>query len=156
MPQVGLSCLLSRVVASGNVSVFVVFLGLPGFPRFSLLSVVLSESVGCRRCIATLWRCRCRRRRRRQHHCCRWWMQRMHACSVGASSVAPSIYHFLFRCCLPLPPPPPFSLFPFCRAGHLSGYEAVMQICWPTFRAVSSSKVAQKHRMRAREREKGG
>lgn len=54
MLQVELSCLLSRVVASGNVSVFVVFLGLPGFPRFSLLSVVLRESVGCRRCIATL------------------------------------------------------------------------------------------------------
>lgn len=73
------------VACYGNVS----FSSFSSFSWFSLLSVVLSESVACRR------RCRNGRRRRRrwrrrrrqrwrqhQHHFCRWWMQRMHACSA--------------------------------------------------------------------------
>lgn len=70
-------------------------------------------------------------------------MNATHACVQRASSVAPSFYHcFLFRCPAHLPPSP-------LALSHLSGNEAVMQICWPPFRAVSS-KVAQKQQAKAK------
>lgn len=72
-------------------------------------------------------------------------MNATHACVQRALSVAPSFYHcFLFRYAPTLSTlPSPWAL------AHLSGNEAVMQICWPPFRAVSS-KVAQKQQAKAK------
>lgn len=72
-------------------------------------------------------------------------MNATHACVQRALSVAPSFYHcFLFRY-----PPSLSTLTTPLTLSHLSGNEAVMQICWPPFRAVSS-KVAQKQQAKAK------
>lgn len=83
----------------------------PRFSWFSLLSVVLSESVACRRRWLRRWR---RRWRQHQHHFCRWWMQRMHACSARWAWRLPSTtasYSGAPPICLLLP-----WRFPTCQA----------------------------------------
>lgn len=109
----------------GNVS----FSSFSSFSWFSLLSVVLSESVACRRrCRNGRRRRRCWRRRRRQrwrqhqHHFCRWWMQRMHACSARWAWRLPSTTasYSGALCSQPTAHPPRFLLpgrrLPTCQA----------------------------------------
>lgn len=117
----------------------------PRFSWFSLLSVVLSESVACRRRWLRRWR---RRRRDVDVSISMSIISAVDECNACMRAARVERGAFL----LPLLPIPVPRLSPFpspLALSHLSGNEAVMQICWPPFRAVSS-KVAQKQQAKAK------